>query len=89
MSKTWQCRMTGQDDANEWHNVEAMTYNEAAEKYAEQCDANSGGELYGEDDDRQIVEVRLIGDETIRKREVRVAFEKNFYSTAMQEGKSQ
>jgi hypothetical protein len=89
MSKTWQCRMVGQDDANEWHYVEALNYSDAAENYAERCDDASGGELYGEDDERQIVEVRLGEGCETRKFEVHVAFEKNFYSAAMQEGKSQ
>jgi hypothetical protein len=78
--KTWQCRMVGLDDANEWTAVEAFTSVAAAQRYAERCDESSGGELYDEDDDRNVVEVRLIGSNEVRRFEVRVAFEKNFYA---------
>ena len=82
MRKVWSCRMHDVDDVGDWRHVDAWTNDEAAKKYADMCDASSGGELFDHNDYWKKIDVRLGDDGKIHTFIVEMEYEKVFYVRA-------
>jgi hypothetical protein len=77
------CQMTEYDDPQDWSEIVSFGPQSAAVKYADHCDARSGGELFAKPTSVQIVIVRdkVSGKES--RFEIEVEFVKDFHAKTL------